>query len=45
MRYPVPGRANELLAMRRLRLRAAVGLLKGHTTLTSYMHILKPTEQ
>jgi hypothetical protein len=30
MRYPMPSRANELLAMRKLRLRAAVRLLKGH---------------
>jgi hypothetical protein len=36
MRYPLPSRANELLEMRRLRLRAAVGLLTGHTTLRAH---------
>jgi hypothetical protein len=36
MRYPVSSRANELLAMSRLILRAAVGLLTGHTTLTAH---------
>ena len=41
----MPGRANEFLVMGGLRLRAAVGLLTGHTTLTTYMHILKPTQQ
>ena len=38
MRYPLPSRANELLVMRRLRPRAAVGLLTGHTTLRAHMH-------
>jgi hypothetical protein len=33
MRYPLPNRANELLAMSQLRLGAAVGLLTGHTSL------------
>jgi hypothetical protein len=33
MRYPLPGRDNEFLEMNRLRLRAAVGLLTGHTIL------------
>jgi hypothetical protein len=31
--HPLSSRANELLAMSKLRHRAAVGLLKGHTTL------------
>ena len=35
MSYPLTSRANGLLAMSRLRLRAAVGLLTGHTTLKS----------
>jgi ribonuclease HI len=33
MRYPLPSRASELLAMNKLRLRVAVGLLTGHTSL------------
>jgi hypothetical protein len=38
VRYLLPSRANELLAMSRLRLRAAVGLLTGHTTLRAHMY-------
>jgi hypothetical protein len=30
MRYPLPSRADELLAMSKLRFRTAVGLLTGH---------------
>ena len=45
MRYPLPGRANETLAMSRLRLRAAVGLLTGHTTLKAQLYILGHTER
>jgi hypothetical protein len=33
MRYPLPSRANELLAMNKFKLRAAVGMLTGHTSL------------
>jgi hypothetical protein len=36
MRYPLSSRANELLEISILRLRAAVGLLTGHTTLRAY---------
>jgi hypothetical protein len=38
MRYPLPSRTNELLAMNGLRLRAAVGLLTGHTSLRAHLH-------
>jgi hypothetical protein len=44
MRYPRPGRANEFLAMSRLRLRAPVGLLTNHTTLRAHLHKLGHTE-
>jgi hypothetical protein len=40
MRYLLPSRASELLAMNRLRLRTAVGLLTGHTNLRA--HLYKP---
>jgi predicted Zn-ribbon and HTH transcriptional regulator len=36
--------ANELLAMNKLRLRAAVGLLTGHTRLRAHLHKLGHTE-
>jgi hypothetical protein len=45
MRYPLPGRANELLAMSKLRLRAAVGLLTGHTSLTAHLYKLGHKER
>jgi hypothetical protein len=45
MRYPLPSRANELLAMNKLRLRAAVGLLTGHTSLRAHLHKLGYTER
>ena len=45
IRYTLPGRANELLAMSKLRLRAAVGLLTGHTTLRTHLYKLGHTEQ
>jgi hypothetical protein len=39
MRYPLPSRASELLAMgNKLRLRAAVGLLTGHTSLRAHLY-------
>jgi hypothetical protein len=44
MRYPLTGRANELLAMNILRLRTAVGLLTGHTSLRAHLHKLGHTE-
>jgi hypothetical protein len=44
LRYPLPSRANELLAMNRLRLRAAVGLLTGHTSLRAHLYKLGHTE-
>jgi ribonuclease HI len=43
MRYPLTSRANELLAMSKLRLRAAVGLLTGHTTLRAHRKARMPT--
>jgi predicted Zn-ribbon and HTH transcriptional regulator len=45
MRYPLPSKANELLAMNKLRLRAAVGLLTGQTSLRVHLHKLGHTEQ
>jgi hypothetical protein len=45
MKYPVPSRANELLAMNKLRLRAAVGLLTGHTSLRAHLYKLGHTER
>jgi hypothetical protein len=45
MRFPLPSRANEVLAMSRLRLRAAVGLLTGHTTLRAHLYKTGHTEQ
>jgi predicted Zn-ribbon and HTH transcriptional regulator len=44
MRYPLPSRANEFLAMSKLRLRAAVGLLTGHTSLRAHIYKLGHTE-
>jgi hypothetical protein len=44
MRYPLPSRANDLLAMNKLRLRAAVGLLTGHTSLRAHLYKLGYTE-
>jgi hypothetical protein len=38
MSYLLPSRGNELLAMNKLRLRAAVGLLTGHTSLRAHLH-------
>jgi hypothetical protein len=45
MRYSLPSRASELLAMNKLRLRAAVGLLTGHTSLRAHLHKLGHTER
>jgi hypothetical protein len=45
MRYPVSRRANELLAMSKWRLRAAVGLLTGHTSLRTHLYKLGHTER
>jgi hypothetical protein len=38
MRYPLPDTANELLAKSKLKLRAAVGLLTGHTSLRAHLY-------
>jgi hypothetical protein len=38
MRYPQSNRANELLAMSRLMLSAAVGLLTGHRALRAHLY-------
>ncbi|XP_032685191.1 uncharacterized protein LOC116850698 [Odontomachus brunneus] len=45
MEQPSPGRANELLAMNRLRLKVGLGLLTGHITLRSHLNKLGLTEQ
>ena len=45
MRYPLHGRANELQAMSRLRPRAAVGLLTGHTSQRADLYKLGHTER
>ena len=45
MRYHLSSRANELLGMNRLRLKAAVGLLTDHTTLRADLHKLGHTER
>jgi hypothetical protein len=37
-RYPLPSRANKLLAMSKLRLRAAVGPLTGPTSLRTHLY-------
>jgi hypothetical protein len=44
MRYPLPRRANEFLAMSKLRLRAAVGLT-GHASLKEHLYKLGHTER
>jgi hypothetical protein len=44
MRYPLPSRASELIAVSKLMLRAAVGLLIGHTTLTAHLYKFGHTE-
>jgi hypothetical protein len=45
IRYPLPGRANELRAMSRLRLWAAAGLLTALTTLRAHRYKLGHTER
>jgi hypothetical protein len=45
MRYPLPSKDNELLAMNKLRLRAAVGLLAGHTSLRAHLYKLGHSER
>jgi hypothetical protein len=45
MRYPLPSRSSELLAMSKLRLRAAVVLLTGHTSLRVHLYKLGHAEQ
>jgi hypothetical protein len=45
MSYLLPSIANELLAMSKLRLRAAVGLLTGHTSLRAHLYRLGHTER
>jgi predicted Zn-ribbon and HTH transcriptional regulator len=44
VRYLLPSRASELLAMNKSRLRGAVGLLTGHTSLRAHLHKLGHTE-
>jgi hypothetical protein len=44
MRYFLPSRASELLAMNKSRLRTAVGLLTGHTSLRAHLYKLGHTE-
>jgi hypothetical protein len=45
MRYPLLGTADKLLTMSKLRLRAAVGLLIGHTKLRAQLYKLGHTER
>ena len=45
MRYSLSSRANELPAKSKLRLKAAVGLLTGHTALRTHLHKLGHTQQ
>jgi hypothetical protein len=45
MRYSLPSRASELLAMSKLRLRLAVGLLTGYSSLRAHLHKLGHTER
>jgi hypothetical protein len=45
LRYPLSIRANELLAMSKLRLRTAVELLTGHTALRAHLYKPGRTEQ
>jgi hypothetical protein len=44
MRYPLASKANELLGMNNVTLRAAVGLLIGHTNLRAHLYKLGYTE-
>jgi hypothetical protein len=44
MRYPLPSRGKELLAVSKLRIRAAVGLLTDHASLRAYSYKLGYTE-
>ena len=44
MRYSLASRVNKLLALSKMRLRAAVGLL-GHTTLRAHLYKLGHTER
>jgi predicted Zn-ribbon and HTH transcriptional regulator len=44
MRYLLPSRASELLAINRSRLRTAVGLLTGHISLRAHLYKLGYTE-
>jgi hypothetical protein len=45
MRYPLPSTASELLAMNKLRLRDAIGLLTGHTSLRAHLYTLGHTRR
>ena len=45
MRYHLTNKANELLAMSRLRFRAAVGLSMGHISFRAHLYKLGHTEQ
>jgi hypothetical protein len=44
-RYPLPSRTNEFLAMSKLRIRTAVGLLTGHTTLRAHLYKTGQTQR
>ena len=44
MKYLLSNRANELLAISKLRLRAALGLLRDHTTLRAHVYKLGHTK-
>jgi hypothetical protein len=44
MTYLLPSRASELLAMNKSRLRTAVGLLTGHTSVRAHLYKLGYTE-
>jgi hypothetical protein len=45
MRYPLPSRANKLIAMSKFRLRAVIGLLTGHTRLRAHLYKLGHTQR
>ena len=45
IRYPVPNKRLELLAVSKLRLRTSVGLLTGHTSLRAHLYKLGHTER
>jgi hypothetical protein len=45
VKLPLPNRAKEFLAVSKLRLRTAVGLLTGHTSLRAHLYKLGHTER